>query len=199
MDSRPVVGTQCVWPYSCAPHGAGSVKSHRTRHGTPTASTVSMLALVCGLPPDRELTAVRYLTHETEFLPVFWVLFNATFIERDQVKRCLLHLYSRDLVRRVPLPRAARRLASEELDAFEEGLTFVGRQVKCDVGRVDIVGRGGRRRGRRGRTEGRGGEGFGHRADRPLHGMAPATPHRKTARIAFTSRACPRRRRPPRR
>ena len=60
---------------------------------------------------DRELTAVRYLTHETEFLPVLWVLFNATFIERDQVKRCLLHLYSRDLVRRVPLPRAALRLA----------------------------------------------------------------------------------------
>ena len=28
------------------------------------------------------------------------------------------------------------------LDALEEGLTFVGRQVKCDVGRVDIVGRG---------------------------------------------------------
>ena len=29
-----------------------------------------------------------------------------------------------------------------QLDALEEGLTFVGRQVKCDVGRVDIVGRG---------------------------------------------------------
>ena len=28
------------------------------------------------------------------------------------------------------------------LDALEQGLTFVGRQVKCDVGRVDIVGRG---------------------------------------------------------
>ena len=29
-----------------------------------------------------------------------------------------------------------------QLDALEEGLTFVGRQVKCDVGRVDIAGRG---------------------------------------------------------
>ena len=29
-----------------------------------------------------------------------------------------------------------------QLDALEEGLTFVGRQVTCDVGRVDIVGRG---------------------------------------------------------
>ena len=29
-----------------------------------------------------------------------------------------------------------------QLDALEESLTFVGRQVKCDVGRVDIVGRG---------------------------------------------------------
>ena len=29
-----------------------------------------------------------------------------------------------------------------QLDALEEGLTFVGRQVKCDVGRVDIEGRG---------------------------------------------------------
>ena len=29
-----------------------------------------------------------------------------------------------------------------QLDAREEGLTFVGRQVKCDVGRVDIAGRG---------------------------------------------------------
>ena len=29
-----------------------------------------------------------------------------------------------------------------QLDALEEGLAFVGRQVKCDVGRVDIVGRG---------------------------------------------------------
>ena len=29
-----------------------------------------------------------------------------------------------------------------QLDALEEGLTFVGRQVECDVGRVDIVGRG---------------------------------------------------------
>ena len=29
-----------------------------------------------------------------------------------------------------------------QLDAIEEGLTFVGRQVTCDVGRVDIVGRG---------------------------------------------------------
>ena len=29
-----------------------------------------------------------------------------------------------------------------QLDALEEGLTFVGRQVKCDVGRVDIVSRG---------------------------------------------------------
>ena len=29
-----------------------------------------------------------------------------------------------------------------QLDALEEGLTFVERQVKCDVGRVDIVGRG---------------------------------------------------------
>lgn len=28
------------------------------------------------------------------------------------------------------------------LDALEEGLTFVERQAKCDVGRVDIVGRG---------------------------------------------------------
>lgn len=28
------------------------------------------------------------------------------------------------------------------LDALEAGLTFEGRQVKCDVGRVDIVGRG---------------------------------------------------------
>ena len=28
------------------------------------------------------------------------------------------------------------------LDALEEGLTFAGRQVTCDVGRVDIVGRG---------------------------------------------------------
>ena len=65
-----------------------------------------------------------------------------------------------------------------QLDALEKGLTFVGRQVKCDVGRVDIVGRGGRRRDRRGRTEGRGGEGLGHWAGRPLHGMAPATPGR---------------------
>ena len=110
MDSRPVVGTQYVWPYSCAPHGAGSVKSHRTRYGTPTPSTVSMFVPSVGCP-DRELTAVRYLTHETEFLPVLWVLFNATFIDRDQVKRCLLHLYSRELVRRVPLPHAALRLA----------------------------------------------------------------------------------------
>ena len=29
-----------------------------------------------------------------------------------------------------------------QLDALEEGLTFVGRQVTCDVGRVDIAGRG---------------------------------------------------------
>ena len=29
-----------------------------------------------------------------------------------------------------------------QLDALEEGLTYVGRQVTCDVGRVDIVGRG---------------------------------------------------------
>lgn len=29
-----------------------------------------------------------------------------------------------------------------QLDALEEGLTFEGRQVKCDVGRVDIMGRG---------------------------------------------------------
>ena len=29
-----------------------------------------------------------------------------------------------------------------QLEALEEGLTFVGRQVKCDVGRVDIAGRG---------------------------------------------------------
>ena len=29
-----------------------------------------------------------------------------------------------------------------QLDALEDGLTFVGRQVKCDVGRVDIAGRG---------------------------------------------------------
>ncbi len=29
-----------------------------------------------------------------------------------------------------------------QLDALEEGLTFVERQAKCDVGRVDIVGRG---------------------------------------------------------
>ena len=29
-----------------------------------------------------------------------------------------------------------------QLNALEEGLTFVGRQVKCDVGRVDIAGRG---------------------------------------------------------
>ena len=29
-----------------------------------------------------------------------------------------------------------------QLDALEEGLTFVGRQVECDVGRVDIAGRG---------------------------------------------------------
>ena len=29
-----------------------------------------------------------------------------------------------------------------QLDALEEGLTFVGRQVKYDVGRVDIVGVG---------------------------------------------------------
>ena len=29
-----------------------------------------------------------------------------------------------------------------QLDALEEGLKFVERQVKCDVGRVDIVGRG---------------------------------------------------------
>ena len=30
----------------------------------------------------------------------------------------------------------------QQLDALEEGLTLVGRQVTCDVGRVDIVGRG---------------------------------------------------------
>ena len=65
------------------------------------------------------------------------------------------------------------------LDGLEEGLTFVERQAKCAVGRVDIVGRGGRRRDRRGRTEGRRGEGLVHRADRPLHGMAPATAGRQ--------------------
>ena len=63
-----------------------------------------------------------------------------------------------------------------QLDALEEGLTFVGRQVTCDVGRGRYCGSRGRRRDRRGRTEGRGGEGLGHRADRPLHGMAPAAP-----------------------
>ena len=30
----------------------------------------------------------------------------------------------------------------QQLDALEEGLTFVERQAECDVGRVDIVGRG---------------------------------------------------------
>ncbi len=30
----------------------------------------------------------------------------------------------------------------QQLDALEKGLTFEGRQVKCDVGRVDIAGRG---------------------------------------------------------
>ena len=68
-----------------------------------------------------------------------------------------------------------------QLDALEEGLTFVGRQVQCDVGRVDIVGRGADGGDRRGRTEGRGGKGLGHRADRPLHGMAPAG-HRNRSR-----------------
>ena len=65
-----------------------------------------------------------------------------------------------------------------QLDALEEGLTFVGRQVTCDVGRVRYCGPRGRRRDRRGRTEGRGGEGLGHRADRPLHGMAPGCRNR---------------------
>ena len=62
------------------------------------------------------------------------------------------------------------QLVHQQLDALEEGLTFVGRQVKCDVGRVDIIGRGAD--GATVVVELKVGEAkdSGHRADRPLHG-----------------------------
>lgn len=42
----------------------------------------------------------------------------------------------------VSLERDIEDQLVHRLDALEEGLTFVERQAKCDVGRVDIVGRG---------------------------------------------------------
>ena len=42
----------------------------------------------------------------------------------------------------ISLERDVEEQLVHRLDALEEGLTFVGRQVKCDVGRVDIMGRG---------------------------------------------------------
>ena len=70
-------------------------------------------------------------------------------------KRCTARIYGRltrpRKCRRRPSRPSRYRLASSgiskisschQLDALEEGLTFEGRQVKCDVGRVDIMGRG---------------------------------------------------------
>ena len=42
----------------------------------------------------------------------------------------------------ISLERDVEDQLVRRLDALEDGLTFVGRQVKCDVGRVDIMGRG---------------------------------------------------------
>ena len=42
----------------------------------------------------------------------------------------------------ISLERDVEDQLVHRLDALEDGLTFVGRQVKCDVGRVDIMGRG---------------------------------------------------------
>ena len=65
-----------------------------------------------------------------------------------------------------------------QLDALEEGLTFVGRQVKCDVGRVDIAGRGAD--GATVVVELKVGEAKDSAiGQRPLHGMAPATAGRR--------------------
>ena len=47
-----------------------------------------------------------------------------------------------DVEASISLERDIEDQLVHQLDALEEGLTFVGRQVKCDVGRVDIVGRG---------------------------------------------------------
>ena len=42
----------------------------------------------------------------------------------------------------ISLERDIENQLVHQLDALEKGLAFVARQVKCDVGRVDIVGRG---------------------------------------------------------
>ena len=42
----------------------------------------------------------------------------------------------------ISLERDVEDRLVQRLDALEEGLKFVERQAKCDVGRVDIVGRG---------------------------------------------------------